>query len=451
MSEQINRVLADRPQNFNTAEQAQARDNIGAMAASASSLFYSTSNPSGFITGVDLSNYLTSVNHDSNLSGSGTVGTPLGLNSSIVFTSSNRQNTIQSDKVEFTAKVNPLVFTGTYRPWGWDISGSATSTTGVTNPQTSIVQSTSYFSMYNTSDDNEKAQGYMTFRGCGFGASGTGGAGDEIHTNISTLGITSISGYMGTASSHTGFYLNNGADPDRPLELKFESGSATAKVDIDSINRWNSYSAATQISSRSYPYTDAVAYTGLTIYSPYETYGAAIQDPSSTNIGYLVPQYLAPADLGKVLTVVSDDGYKCEWKDPTGGPKRSHTAELYLYSSVNGDDDYHVRNVKNYCINHVVVSNHSSDMCSVVIEAPTLATGEEYDYVVVFDCVNSSGSCNVSVENCDPEIEIKWEVDTTAVPMKTYAIDVSYTEVSWTGSPQYQIEVIGGRWQRHRF
>lgn len=135
-----------------------------------------------------------------------------------------------------------------------------------------------------------------------------------------------------------------------------------------------------------------------------------------------------------------------------GGAKRRNDAELYLYHTGDyGDLDYHVRNIKNYCINHVAVANHSSDMCSVVIEAPTLATGEEYDYVVVFDCVNSSGSCNVSVENCDPEIEIKWEVDTTAVPMKTFAIDVSYTEVSWTGSPQYQIEVIGGRWQRHRF
>ena len=142
MSEQIKKVLADRPQAFSTAEQKQARDNIGAAAASdlsnyattaqlaqetadryngdtalqssinlkmdetASSLFYSTSNPSGFITGVDLSNYLTSVTHDNNLSGSGTSGTPLGLNSSIVFTSSNRQNTVQADQMELTAKKN---------------------------------------------------------------------------------------------------------------------------------------------------------------------------------------------------------------------------------------------------------------------------------------------------------------------------------------------------------
>ena len=377
MSEQINKVLASTAQSFTTAEQKQARDNIGAMAASASSLFYSTSNPSAFISGVshdsnlsgngrttplglntsvvidrygdsanltyesfslignggtpllsatradiymsghagnasspytanyglqgmhvygtDTYNHITATatlrysgatfkegddsakikatgltlyttadgdqlvdassvvrwnsyssmssftgcSAGNNISGNGTSASPLGLNSSIVFTSSNRQNTIQSDKAEFTAKVNPLVFSGTYRPWGWDISGSSTST----NEKTAVVQNTSYFSMYTTSDYGEKAQGYMTFRGCGFGESGTGGAGDEIHTNISTLGITSISGYMGTASSHTGFYLTNGNDPDRPLELKFESGATTAKVDIDSIDRWNSYSA----------------------------------------------------------------------------------------------------------------------------------------------------------------------------------------------------------------
>ena len=74
MSEMINKVLASTAQSFTTAEQKQARDNIGAMAASASSLFYSTSNPSAFISGVS---------HDSNLSGNGRT-TPLGLNTSIV-------------------------------------------------------------------------------------------------------------------------------------------------------------------------------------------------------------------------------------------------------------------------------------------------------------------------------------------------------------------------------
>lgn len=306
-----NKVAANLLQDYDTAEQKRARDNIGAMAASASSTFQSAGNyqtagdyatrselsnfvsvdqlalkldatassllqPSGnyqtagdYVSSSELADYqttagmsafvpysavsadsannVTSINGSSvgvftgvnttlNVTGDGTSGSPVGLNSSIVFTSSNRQNTVYADKVDFTAKVNPIEFYGTYRPWGWDISGSSTST----NDKTSLIQSTSYLAMYTTSDGGEKAHGYLTFRGCGFGESGTGGAGDEIHTNISTQGITSISGYMGTASSHTGFYLTNGNDPDRPLELKFESGASSAKVDIDSINRWNS-------------------------------------------------------------------------------------------------------------------------------------------------------------------------------------------------------------------
>lgn len=39
MSEQINKVLADRPQSFSSAEQAQARENIGAMASAGMSSY----------------------------------------------------------------------------------------------------------------------------------------------------------------------------------------------------------------------------------------------------------------------------------------------------------------------------------------------------------------------------------------------------------------------------
>ena len=239
------------------------------MDASASSLYYSTSNPSGFITGYDTSNCLSAVDHDSNLTGDGTSGNKLGLNSSIQFTSANRQNTIYADKMELTGKANPQFFSGTYRPWGWELTGSASSTDGTTNPQTSIIQNTSYFSMYNTSDYGDKAQGYLTFRGCGFGESGTGGAGDERHTNISIEGITSISGYMGTASSHTGFYLTNGADADHDLELKFESGASSAKVDIDSINRWNSYTQGITESADPLGLGAQSASAAQTVYSGY--------------------------------------------------------------------------------------------------------------------------------------------------------------------------------------
>lgn len=76
MSEQINKVLASTAQAFTTAEQKQARDNIGAMAASASSEFAPAS--AGF-SGVSANNYIT---------GDGTTGSPLGLSSRAKFENS---------------------------------------------------------------------------------------------------------------------------------------------------------------------------------------------------------------------------------------------------------------------------------------------------------------------------------------------------------------------------
>lgn len=67
MSEQINKVLASTSQAFTDAEKEIARNNIGAMPASAS----------------------LQVTHDSTLSGSGTSGSPLGLNSSVTLSSTN--------------------------------------------------------------------------------------------------------------------------------------------------------------------------------------------------------------------------------------------------------------------------------------------------------------------------------------------------------------------------
>lgn len=82
MSEQINKVLASTAQAFSTAEQAQARANIDAQKSIAYSYSGST------ITAIDGSAVgnpasLTSVDHDYNLSGSGTSAVPLGLSDPI--------------------------------------------------------------------------------------------------------------------------------------------------------------------------------------------------------------------------------------------------------------------------------------------------------------------------------------------------------------------------------
>ena len=373
MSEQINRVLADRPQAFSTGEQKQARDNIGAMAASASSLYYSTSNPSAFISGV---------NHDSNLSGSGTVGVPLGLNTSITLAKNGESATLAYDHLTLANSDNdPIIsaangdvymsghagnasspYTANYGLQGMHVYGTdtynhitATATlrysgaTFVEGTDSAKIKATG-ITLHTTNDGDQLVDAssvvrwnsyssMSSFTGCSAnnGITGDGTSGSPLglsstvmfstSTSATKVGPASVSTYNHLYTSVLGpGYLNNESVLDRGTSTLsnsalrfFDSAGNTSTCDASSINRWNSYSAATQVVSRSYPYTDAVSYTGLTIYNPYQTYGASIQDPSSTTIGYLVPKYMAPADLGKVLTVVSDDGYKCEWQDPTGG------------------------------------------------------------------------------------------------------------------------------------
>lgn len=132
--------------------------------------------------------------------------------------------------------------------------------------------------------------------------------------------------------------------------------------------------------------------------------------------------------------------------------KHSHNAELYFHHYDDGDH-YNIRNIKNYCINHVAVTNHSSDICYIEVEAPTLGTNEEYDYYVVFDCTNSSGGCNVTVQGCDAEIfhfPFYNPNGPQGVPFVDFQ-DKTETRVEFTGSPRYQVEVIGNRYTIHRF
>lgn len=132
-------------------------------------------------------------------------------------------------------------------------------------------------------------------------------------------------------------------------------------------------------------------------------------------------------------------------------PKRSHQAELYWHHDQDGTH-YNVRNVKNGCINHVAVTNHSADVCYVYIEAPTLdGSGEEYDYTVVFDCTNSSGSCSVDVEDCFPEIFWKPYLINNVTPNQIGFQETTYTQIAFSGSPMYQVEVLGYRFTVHKF
>ena len=85
MSEQINKVLASTAQSFSEAEQAQARANIGAAAASSVGL--------------------TGVYHDANLTGSGTSAEPLGLSSQVRFSNSTSATNIAPGAISATSHV----------------------------------------------------------------------------------------------------------------------------------------------------------------------------------------------------------------------------------------------------------------------------------------------------------------------------------------------------------
>ena len=88
MSEQINKVLASTAQSFTTAQQAQARANIDAQQSIAWS--YDTASAITAINGSAVGGGgggMTGVSTDSNMSGNGTSGSPLGLNSSIAISS----------------------------------------------------------------------------------------------------------------------------------------------------------------------------------------------------------------------------------------------------------------------------------------------------------------------------------------------------------------------------
>lgn len=86
-----------------------------------------------------------------------------------------------------------------------------------------------------------------------------------------------------------------------------------------------------------------------------------------------------------------------------GSTLKSNTATLYIAGTF-GEGNipyYNVKDIKNGCVNYVHVKDIPSNTCSITIEAPALASGEEYDYVVVFDTfTNSNLIGSIDVENC---------------------------------------------------
>lgn len=112
-------------------------------------------------------------------------------------------------------------------------------------------------------------------------------------------------------------------------------GDATHGIYIDSNGQFAQGNAVgTNVETTSSPYTTSTSLSRMTIYDPGNDYGSLVKDQSSNNIGFLLPKHYGQNDLGKVPTVVSDDGYKIEWRDQAGGvPEIEPMTQTTVYVS----------------------------------------------------------------------------------------------------------------------
>ena len=73
-------------------------------------------------------------------------------------------------------------------------------------------------------------------------------------------------------------------------------------------------STATKVVKRPAPYSVDTPVSEMVVYNPGEGYGAIVRDQDDNTLGYFAPKHYGDADLGKVLTIVDDNGYKMEWR-----------------------------------------------------------------------------------------------------------------------------------------
>ena len=77
--------------------------------------------------------------------------------------------------------------------------------------------------------------------------------------------------------------------------------------------------SASKVIKRPYPYNVDIPLTAMIVNDPGEDFGSVIQDQGGNTLGFLAPKHYGNVDTGKVLTIVQDNGYKMEWRNPSGG------------------------------------------------------------------------------------------------------------------------------------
>ena len=134
-------------------------------------------------------------------------------------------------------------------------------------------------------------------------------------TDKPTIPAAQVQSDWAQADSSAVDYIKN-----KPAAMETKPLVPGTNIEFDSnAQRVQINSTATKISKRSSPYTTDVPVTSMTIYDPGSDYGSVVQDQNSNTLGFLAPKHYGQADQGKVLTIVNDNGYKMEWKSPSGG------------------------------------------------------------------------------------------------------------------------------------
>lgn len=216
----INKVLCDRPQSFSEDEKAQGRANIGAQASIAFSYSGST------ITGIDGSavgtpGALTGIDHDYNLTGSGTSSVPLGLADPVLFSAqSGSVNPVSSVTLghsgllavvpsSYTAQVGMSFHKATYEyPSALDPNGSGLTSHGYLD--------------FNSVEVSSHDCSYITHNYA------------RMHVDA---GLGLYQGY-GSGSNQSAVEISVSGQTAGPT-MHMQQGTAHEYVDIPSIRRWN--------------------------------------------------------------------------------------------------------------------------------------------------------------------------------------------------------------------
>lgn len=228
MSEAINKVLASTSQSFTTAEQAQARANIGAAAASSVGL--------------------SGVYHDSNLTGSGTSGEPLGLSSTVKLENSLSATKIGPAYVSAanhvgTAYMGPnevSVNTQVYRETAQLLGGRLTFSNTATSEKVDI-SSIQRWNSYSASVESARASGSSFGPVSSISETFTGN--NWVRREVSD-GTSSISSYaFKTVPNVTGFFVLNGNGGWLQVRPSSYSCNVYGLAGSDSVYDWEQTSA----------------------------------------------------------------------------------------------------------------------------------------------------------------------------------------------------------------